>query len=128
MIRAGDRAAKPDRFLDKDHAAVTADILEYVDVDGRVAKHQHRNAEKIHWFGHARGGDVLAETDRRPAVAEHPVLFVAEHSGIDIAVVRKAVRRFDRRHHIAQVGHDGYPFQESIAADRGIDFRQAQQR
>ena len=115
MIRAGDRAAKLDRFLDKDHAAVTADILEHVDLAGRVADHQHRNAQKSHGFGHAGGGDVLAEADRRPAVAKHPVLFVAEHSGIDITVVRKAVRRFNRRHHIAQVGHHGYPLQARIA-------------
>ena len=116
VIGAGDRSPQPDRFLDQDHAAVSADILEHVDSAVGVPDHQHRNAKKRYRFRHAGRCDVLAEPDRGPAVAEHPVLFLSEHAGIDIAFVRKAVRRFDRRHDVAQICHHGYPLQASIAA------------
>ena len=72
VIRAGDRAAKLHRFLDKDHAAMTADILEHVDVAGRVADHQHRNAEKGHRPWPCRGWRCPCRSRSPPSRRETP--------------------------------------------------------
>ena len=117
VVRAGDRAAKLSRFVDKNHAAMPADIFEDIDLAFGIAHQQQRRAKEIHRPDHAGPRDVLAKSDSGPAVAKQGVPLVTEHVVIDITGVRQSVCCFDGRHYIAQVDHDGYPLHGYFSPD-----------
>ena len=112
VIGAGDGAAQLPGRVDKDHAAMPADILKHIDITLAGAHQQHGNAQKGHRPDHAWRADILAKSDGGPAVPEQGILLMTIHLVTGIARIRKAVCRLDRRENIAQIKHHRYPLSE----------------
>ena len=68
MIRAGDRSAQFLGLVDKDHAAMSTDILEHIDLAFARAHQQQWRAKERNRLHHAGIGNVLAKAYGRPVV------------------------------------------------------------
>ena len=105
MIRAGDRPAQLLCFVNQNHAAMPANILEHIDIAILGAHHDHRNAQKGQWLYHASMGNILAKADRRPVIAEQGILFMLVHGLVNIAGIGQTVRALNRSTNITKIKH-----------------------